>query len=105
MVLTFNSFVYVLQWDTLKLTTFNGYKTAVEVIPLAVQITAHHLGYFEFRLCKYEGGLEDEQCFLSDDSLIKFVDGSTRYYITSLGSLFYRTLASFTRIKFQKSQF
>ena len=80
-------------------------KTDVEVIPLAVQITAHHLGYFEFRLCKYEGGLEDEQCFLSDDSLIKFVDGSTRYYITSLGSLFYRTIANLTRIKFQKSQF
>ena len=52
-------------------------------IPLTVQITAHHLGWFEFRLCKYEGGLEDDQCFIGDDSLIKFVDGSTRHYITT----------------------
>lgn len=56
---------------------------AGDIIPLAVQITAHHLGYFEFRLCQYDGGLEDDQCFISDESLLTFTDGSTRYYITS----------------------
>ena len=54
-----------------------------ETIDLAVQITAHHKGWFEFRLCEQQAGeLEDESCFASDDSLLTFTDGTTRHYIT-----------------------
>ena len=54
-----------------------------ETIDLAVQITAHHKGWFEFRLCEQQKGeLEDESCFASDDSLLTFIDGSTRHYIS-----------------------
>ena len=53
-------------------------------MPLAVQITAHHKGWFEFRLCPQEPGqLESESCFDSDDSLMTFTDGTTRHYITN----------------------
>lgn len=55
---------------------------AGEMMPLAIQITAHHKGWFEFRLCPVTGSMEDESCFSSGDSLLKFANGSTRHIIT-----------------------
>jgi len=57
---------------------------AGDKMALAIQITAHHKGWFEFRLCPNQPGqLEDEACFASDASLMQFMDGTTRHYITN----------------------
>jgi len=56
---------------------------AGELIPLVVQVTAHHQGWFEFRVCSLNGApYEDEDCFADPASLLTFTDGSTRYDIT-----------------------
>jgi len=53
-------------------------------IPLVVQVTAHHQGWFEFRLCAQskDEQYENEDCFSDDKSLLTFTDGTTRHYIT-----------------------
>ena len=53
-------------------------------MPIEVQITAHHQGFFEFRLCEINGQLEDPYCFENEKSLMRLDNGSTRYYITDL---------------------
>lgn len=50
------------------------------LIPVKVDITASHMGYFEFRLCadkKTVGELVTQQCL--DKNLLRFADGSTRF--------------------------
>jgi len=53
-------------------------------IPLVVQVTAHHQGWFEFRLCEQAKGeqYENEDCFADPKSLLTLTDGTTRYDIT-----------------------
>ena len=56
-----------------------------QVIPLVVQVTAHHQGWFEFRLCEQakDEKYENEDCFADPKSLLTFTDGTTRYDITN----------------------
>jgi len=58
-----------------------AYQTS-QVIDVVVQVTAHHQGWFEFKLCKQDAAYEDEDCFSSNDSLLSFEDGTTRHFIT-----------------------
>jgi len=52
-------------------------------IDLEVQVTAHHMGWFEFKICPMgpSDTMEPEQCFSSTDSLMEFTDGTTRWEI------------------------
>jgi len=57
------------------------------LMPIEVHITAHHQGFFEFRICKdlikINGELtEDSDCFSTDDSLLELENGETQYSIT-----------------------
>ena len=54
------------------------------LVDIEVQITAHHQGFFEFKICKMEKNMvtEDEACFASEESIVPLADGSTRYTIT-----------------------
>ena len=50
------------------------------LIPIKVDITASHMGYFEFRLCadkRTVGELVTQQCL--DKHLLQLADGSTRF--------------------------
>ena len=51
---------------------------------MTVDITANHLGYFEFRLCADKKSLDElanQECF--DKHLLQLADGSTRYQVGS----------------------
>merc|ERR1712180_156060 len=54
------------------------------LIDVEIQITAHHQGFFQFKICKMEKNMvtEDEKCFDSDESIVPFADGSIQYPIT-----------------------
>ncbi|CAG7717696.1 unnamed protein product, partial [Allacma fusca] len=55
--------------------------TEGQVIPTDVELTASHLGYFEFRLCTLSepdpNGMETQACF--DKNLLRMKDGSTQF--------------------------
>ena len=53
-------------------------------VDIEIQITAHHQGFFQFKVCKMEKNMatENEACFDSDESKVPFADGSTQYSIT-----------------------
>ena len=53
-------------------------------MPIEIQITAHHQGFFEFRLCKTDGLLEDAACYEQEKSLLRLDNGDTKFYITDL---------------------
>ena len=55
------------------------------LVDVEVQVTAHHQGFFQFKLCKMEKNMatEDEKCFDSADSIVPFVDGSIKFSITN----------------------
>ncbi|KOB70244.1 Chitin binding domain 3 protein [Operophtera brumata] len=46
-------------------------------ITITVEITAHHLGYWEFRICP-DADRPDQDCF--DDNLLELEEGGTKYY-------------------------
>lgn len=50
-----------------------------EEIPIAIQLTAHHKGFFQFKICEMTPDMatEDEDCFNSSDSIMELADGST----------------------------
>jgi len=52
------------------------------LVQLEVELTARHLGYFEFRLCPKKSAEElvTQECL--DGNLLKLEDGSTRFPIT-----------------------
>ena len=52
------------------------------LMPIEIQITAHHQGFFEFRLCETNGVIEDPSCFKDERSLMMLDNGSTKYSIT-----------------------
>jgi len=54
-------------------------------IDIEVQLTAHHMGWFEFKLCPMgiHDTTEPDWCFSSKDSLLQFSDSSTRWDIPS----------------------
>ena len=54
------------------------------LMPIEVQITAHHQGFFEFRICATDGLIEDPSCFTNPKSLMRLDNGDTKYYITDL---------------------
>jgi len=56
------------------------------LIDIEIQITAHHQGFFQFKICKMEKNMimEDEACFDNSDSIVYFADGSSQYSITNL---------------------
>ena len=56
-------------------------------IDLTIQVTAHHMGWFEYKICPMTefDHTEPHWCFDSDDSLIEFTDGTTRWDIPSQG--------------------
>lgn len=47
------------------------------LITITVEITAHHLGYWEFKLCP-DADEPDQACF--DANLLELEDGGTKYY-------------------------
>ncbi|ELU11163.1 hypothetical protein CAPTEDRAFT_224259 [Capitella teleta] len=54
--------------------------TSGETIDVQVEITANHLGYFEFRLCtdaENFNGMSPEECL--DEHLLQFENGETQY--------------------------
>jgi len=51
-------------------------------MPIEIQITAHHQGFFEFRLCKTIGLLEDAPCYENEKSLLRLENGDTKFDIT-----------------------
>ncbi|XP_022256420.1 uncharacterized protein LOC106472108 [Limulus polyphemus] len=57
-----------------------------QTITAAVNITAHHKGHFEFRICpvRYENQKEDQDCL--DQHVLELADGSGYKYILPLGS-------------------
>lgn len=56
------------------------YRTG-EVIPIQVELTANHHGYFEFRTCAmtYRNQEVDQDC-LDQNVLVNLETGGTRYY-------------------------
>ncbi|CAG5112433.1 Oidioi.mRNA.OKI2018_I69.chr2.g6649.t1.cds [Oikopleura dioica] len=50
-----------------------------EEIPVTIQLTAHHKGFFQFKICEMtpEMSTEDEDCFNSPESIMELADGST----------------------------
>ena len=52
--------------------------------PIEIQITAHHQGFFEFKLCKIgsDDTTENVNCFDSADSVLELENGGNRYTIT-----------------------
>jgi len=58
-----------------------------DLINLEVHVTAHHMGWFEFKLCPMSefDTTDPDWCFGMDESLIKFTDGSTRWEIPGQG--------------------
>merc|ERR1712062_572958 len=54
-----------------------------QLIPIKIQITAHHRGYFQFKICKIESGqaTEDEKCFNSNKSILLFKNGENKFSI------------------------
>ena len=54
------------------------------MMSIEIHITAHHQGFFEFRLCKIHPGetTEDSNCFSSSDSLLELDNGNTQFTIT-----------------------
>lgn len=60
------------------------------VMPVSIQITANHLGFFFFRLCnldKYK--TESEECF--EENKLSVVNGNELYYLNSRLEGFYNT--------------
>lgn len=55
-----------------------------DLMDVEIQLTAHHQGYFQFKLCEMKAGAvsEDEACFDDDNSVLEFADGSTKYSVT-----------------------
>ena len=48
-----------------------------------IELTAHHKGWFSFKICDLEGAeTEDEQCFAAEDSIVQFENGETRWDVT-----------------------
>lgn len=54
-----------------------------QVIRIEVQLTASHMGFFEFRLCPKKSAQElaTQECF--DAHLLHMLDGSTRYQVNN----------------------
>lgn len=50
-----------------------------EEIPVTIQLTAHHKGFFQFKICEMTPDMatEDEDCFNSSQSIMELADGST----------------------------
>jgi len=55
-----------------------------DVIDLHLDITAHHQGFFEFKICKMELShfTENAACFDSDDSIMTLEDGNQQWDVT-----------------------
>jgi len=55
------------------------------LVDVEIQLTAHHQGFFQFKICKMERNMimEDEACFDSDDSLLSFANGDTEFSVTN----------------------
>lgn len=51
------------------------------VLPVSVDLTANHLGYFYYQLCKMDGARESNECFAANR--LKFVNGADTFPITS----------------------
>ena len=51
-----------------------------DLVDIEIQITAHHQGFFQFKLCKMEKNMatEDEACFDSNESIVPFFDETTQ---------------------------
>ncbi|XP_011296924.1 uncharacterized protein [Fopius arisanus] len=55
------------------------YKTG-DVIPVRVELTANHYGYFEFRICRLTVRNEDATQECLDENLLNQENGTARYY-------------------------
>jgi len=55
-----------------------------DVIDLHLEITAHHQGFFEFKICKMEPSdfTENVVCFDSDESVMTLEDGKQQWDVT-----------------------
>ncbi|KAI0209664.1 hypothetical protein LSAT2_005674, partial [Lamellibrachia satsuma] len=56
---------------------------AGDVVVFVIEITANHLGWFEFRLCPQDEPLTPATQACLDSHLLQLADGSTRYPVTS----------------------
>ena len=54
------------------------------MIDLHLDITAHHKGFFEFKICKMEPSdfTENAACFESDESIMTLDDGKQQWDVT-----------------------
>ncbi|KAG4081202.1 hypothetical protein HA402_003229 [Bradysia odoriphaga] len=46
-------------------------------LPVSVQITANHMGYFYYQICKMDGARESNECFAANR--LRLVSGEDRY--------------------------
>lgn len=55
-----------------------------DLFDVKVQLTAHHKGFFEFKLCEMKPGMttEDESCFDMESSIIELENGGTKWDVT-----------------------
>jgi len=53
------------------------------LMPVTIQLTAHHKGWFEFKLCKIgkTDVTEDEECFNGPNSIVQLENGGTRFSV------------------------
>ena len=63
-------------------------------IQISIQLTANHLGYFEFRLCADKQSADElvtQQCL--DKHLLQLADGSTRFHIQDPNQQYFNLMA------------
>ena len=51
------------------------------IMPVSIQLTTHHQGWFEFKLCEIGPNetTENEACFDSSNSILELESGGTRF--------------------------
>jgi len=56
------------------------------IMPVSIQLTTHHQGWFEFKLCEIgpNDSTENEACFDSDSSIVELESGGTRYSVQNI---------------------
>lgn len=48
-------------------------------MPVSVELTANHLGYFYYQICKMDGARESNECFAANR--LKLVNGEDKFQI------------------------
>lgn len=59
------------------------------LLPVSVMITANHLGYFYYQICKMDGARESKECFAANS--LKLVNGQDKFPVASSTTGWYNT--------------